>query len=430
MTQPFPNNFLWGVATSAFQIEGRIENDMTDWERQGRFRTEQYDPVAGDTADHWRRWEDDFELLKQLGVNSYRFSVEWARIEPTPGQFNQRALDQYSRMIDRLLEKGITPMLTLHHFTHPTWFHERSPWHRSDAPESFMPFVQVVTEKLLDRVPLVVTINEPLVWLLAAYGEGKFPPGYKDLQLMMVALQRMLEAHRLAYDHIKSRRADTQVGIAHNFIVFKRARLNHLFDRHLKPLIHRFYNIMIPEAFQTNRLLYQFPLVLAYDEEIELDNRIDFWGINYYYRMHVRFRFNLERPFDVMFIPRSGEGQSDLGWEIYPKGLRKICKWLEFTGKPLYITENGIAAGDDQLRAEFLKKHLDSLRKAIDDGYPVRGYYHWSFLDNYEWLEGTRAKFGLYHVDFENDYRRSLKPSGALYREYIRDATTEDPAGS
>lgn len=420
MTNTGSDRFLWGVGTSAFQIEGQIDNDITQWERQGRFRQGVFDPTVGDATDHWRRWEGDFELLKRLGVNSYRFSIEWARLEPEPGRFDETAFDQYSRMIDRLLEYDITPMLTLHHFTHPTWFHGSCPWHKPESIDAFRRFVAKVSARLLDRVPLVVTINEPLVWLLAAYADAKFPPGLKDLNLMMQALYNMLEAHREAYDVIKASHPSTRIGIAHNFIVFKRARLNHLVDRHLKPLIHRFYNMMIPEAFEQDRLQYTFPLVLSFDKAIKLREKIDFWGINFYYRLHVRFRFNLERPFEMLFIPRSGEGTSDLGWEIYPKGLRKVCKWLKFTGKPLYVTENGIAAEDDSLRVDFIKKHLAMLAKAVDDGYPVRGYYHWSFLDNYEWLEGTRARFGLYHTDYSNNYARSLKPSGSLYREYIK----------
>lgn len=419
MSTPVPQNYLWGVATSAYQIEGRIDNDMLRWETSGRFRRGDFNPLVGDACDHWQRWENDFRLLKDLGVNSYRFSIEWARVEPEPGQFNRHALDQYSRMIDRLLEHGITPMLTLHHFTHPVWFHTRSPWHAASSLGAFTRLTEHITNRLLDRIPLVVTINEPLVWLLAAYADAKFPPGYRDLNLVMMALHNMLLAHRDAYDMIKSRYPSVRVGIANNFIVFKRARLNHLFDRRLKPMIHRFYNLMIPEAFLYNRLHFHFPLVLSYDRTIDLDDKIDFWGVNYYYRLHVRFRFSLERPFEMMFIPRSGNGLSDLGWEIYPKGLRKVCDWLRFTGKPLYITENGVAAEDDRLRLEFLKKHLDVIDRALQDGLPIRGYFHWSLLDNYEWLEGTRARFGLYRTDFNNRLARTLKPSGEWYREYI-----------
>ncbi|MBN2227729.1 MAG: family 1 glycosylhydrolase [candidate division Zixibacteria bacterium] len=429
MKQSNYNGFLWGAATSAFQIEGQVETDMTDWERRGKFRADGKDPRVGDAADHWRRWEEDFRLLRDLGVNSYRFSVEWARIEPEPGIYNQSALDQYGRMIDRLLEYGITPMVTLHHFTHPCWFQERSPWHHTRAIECYLRFVNKLSRCLLDRVPLVITLNEPLVWTLAAYGAGKFPPGEKNLRHLMTAFTNMLRAHREAYDLIKHNHPDTQVGIAHNFIAFKRAPSGIEMDRKVKRLIHHFYNSMILEAFRDNRVKVSFPLMLSYDAPIALDDKIDFWGVNYYYRLHVRFRLSIRQPFELLSLVRSsGEGKSDLGWEIYSRGLKKVCRWLASTGKPIYITENGIAAQDDSLRLRFIASHLEMLDEILREGHPVKGYYHWSLLDNYEWLEGTKARFGLYHVDFDNGYGRTLKPSGGFYRDHIKKHSVYLPA--
>ncbi|MGB5138852.1 MAG: family 1 glycosylhydrolase, partial [Candidatus Zixiibacteriota bacterium] len=192
MSSTIDREFLWGVSTSAFQIEGQIENDITDWEKLGRFRTGGEDPLYQRAADHWQRWEQDFGLLKSLGVNSYRFSVEWARIEPERGKFDAAALDQYSRMLDRLLELGITPMLTLHHFTHPTWFHHETPWHSPESVDAFTEFSRRVIERLGVRVPLFITINEPMVWLLAGYLDAKFPPGERDVHRLADALHNML----------------------------------------------------------------------------------------------------------------------------------------------------------------------------------------------------------------------------------------------
>jgi beta-glucosidase len=417
--------FLWGVASSAFQIEGGIENDMTLWERDGGFRREGRDPRIGQSTDHWRRWEHDFELLNALGVNSYRFSLEWSRIEPRPGEFNEEAIAVYRRMLERLHEMGIVPMLTLHHFTHPLWFHENSPWHEDASLDSWHRYVEVVADRLLDLAPLVVTFNEPVVWSLAAYGDARFPPGERNLDRMMDALYHMLLAHRWAYEHIKSRYPPTQIGMAKNFIVFKQVRSDSQLDRQIKRLLWRFYNMMLPQAFRDNRLAFKFPLLLSYDRAVALDDAIDFWGINYYYRMHVRFRLKLGKPFEMLFLSRSGQGQSDLGWEIYPRGLYRVCRWLKSFEKPLYITENGIAAADDRLRVKFLNTHLEVLKKVIADGYPVRGYYHWSLLDNYEWLEGKAARFGLYRVDYDHDCARSIKPSGRLYRRYINQGSAQ-----
>ena len=413
--------FLWGTATSAFQIEGGIENDFTLWEEQGRFCRDGKDPRVGQAVDHWNRWEEDFELMRELGVNAYRFSIEWSRIEPEPGRFNEPALDQYSRMIDRLLEYGITPMLTLHHFTHPTWFHTRCPWHNERAIESYLRFVIEVTPRLIDRVPFVVTINEPLVWLLGAYADSKFPPGYKDWGLLAKALHNMLRAHREAYDHVKSIYPRSQIGIAHNFVSFKRAPGGSVLDRDIKRVVHRFYNQLILGTFQNNRLTFSFPLLVDYDEPLPLNDRIDFWGVNYYFRMHVKFRFRLHQPFELISISRSsGEGKSDLGWEIYPMGLRKVCRWLRPMNKPIIVTENGIAAVDDEMRVRFLKSHLGMVARIREENPNLAGYFHWSLLDNYEWIEGHDARFGLIEVDHENDLARSIKPSGLYYREQIR----------
>ena len=425
MSADISKTFLWGVATSAFQIEGGIENDMTRWEQQGRFNRDGKDPRVGSAVDHWNRWEDDFRLMRTLGVNSYRFSIEWARLEPEPGRFDQAALDRYSRMIDRLLDYGITPMLTLHHFTHPAWFHERSPWHSERAIESFLRYVEKVAPRLLDRVPLVVTLNEPLVWLLAGYADARFPPGCRDWDLLMKALHNMLVAHREAYDLVKSLFPACQLGIAHNFVSFKRAPHGSVLDRDIKRAIHRFYNQMIPQTFQEDRLAFRFPLLLNYDEPLRLDNKIDFWGVNYYYRLHVKFRFHLRQPFELLSISRSsGEGKSDLGWEIYPTGLHKVCRWLRPLDKPIIITENGIAAGDDRLRVSFLKSHLTVVSRIRRENPLLVGYYHWSLMDNYEWIEGRDARFGLIKVDYDNNLSRSIKPSGQVYRSHILQQNT------
>ncbi|MFH2037223.1 MAG: family 1 glycosylhydrolase [Candidatus Zixiibacteriota bacterium] len=425
MTNSVNNKFLWGTATSAFQIEGQIENDMTEWERLGRFKQNGKNPLVGLATDHWNRWEDDFRLLKELGTNSYRFSVEWARIEPEPGVFNQSAIDQYSRMIDRLLEYDIVPMLTLLHFTQPKWFHSRNPWHKERSIECFFRFSKKISEGLLDRVPLVVTLNEPLVWVLAAYGANKFPPGEKDFRKLMDAFKNMLTGHREVYDLVKADHRSAQIGIANNFVSFKRAPHGIALDRKVKRLVHHFYNQMILEAFRDNELKVSFPLMLSYGAKVPLDDKIDFWGVNYYCRNHVKFKFNFHQPFELFSVARSsGEGMSDLGWEIYPRGLKKVCNWLKATEKPIYITENGIAAVDDSMRVKFLESHLRALDEIIADGLPVRGYFHWSLIDNYEWLEGVKARFGLYHVDFDNDYKRTIKPSGEYYRNHIKSHAT------
>ena len=239
------------------------------------------------------------------------------------------------------------------------------------------------------------------------------------LHKLMDGLRHMLIAHRRAYDLIKEQHPEAQIGIAHNMIAFRRARKGNLLDDDMKRRLHLFYNLLIPKAFVTNRLRFRFPLLVKIDEPVQLDNRIDFWGVNYYYRMHVRFRLRPSRPFDMLFVPRSKHGLSDMGWEIYPRGLYKCCRWLRFTKRPLIITENGIAADDDTVRVRFLERHLKFLDRLRAEGMDIRGYYYWSMLDNYEWLVGETVRFGLFHVDYDNNLERTIKPSGKYFAKRI-----------
>jgi len=412
--------FLWGVSSSAFQVEGHVQNDMTDWETKNKFKQDGKNPIYNNGANHWKKWESDFELLEKLNVNSYRLSFEWARIQPEPHTVNKTALEVYDKMINRLLELNIRPMLTLHHFSHPRWFHDYSPWHDEKSIEVFCKYVELIAQKFADRIGLFITINEPIVWLLAAYGDGKFPPGEKDFSKMMLALSNLLKAHKKAYDIIKSYNPKAKIGIAKNFIIFNPSKKWSPFDWGIYNIIHSFYNLLVLRAIKTNRLKFNFPFIFSHDEKIDLENSMDFIGVNYYYRMNIGLRFDKRQPVSMDFTKNDKYGNSDLGWENYPIGLKKVIDWLLPYKKPLIITENGIAANDDQLRIKYLNDHLKIIDKMKNSA--IFGYYYWSFLDNYEWLEGISARFGLVEVDYENDYQRKIKPSGLFYANYIKKA--------
>jgi len=414
-----PVSFYWGVATSAFQIEGHIDNDMTAWEKQGGFRQNGKDPQVGQAIDHWHRWRQDFELLSKLKVNAYRFSIEWARIEPHPGRFDDAALTGYKDMLIDLQRRRITPFLTLHHFTHPCWFHQQCPWHKEESVTAYLAYIEKAVQMAAPFVDWYFTFNEPQVWVLGAYADAKFPPGEKDFNKMMTALYNILKAHRDACLIIKKIKPQAKVGIAKNFIVFRPLNKSNPLDKSLTRSIRYFYNRMFIDAFKKNRLEIRFPPLLKFDRSIELNNLIDFWGINYYYRMHVNFRLAMGLPFALKFIDRSGEGFSSLGWENYSRGLYKTAKRLAREGKPVLITENGIACDNDDERIDYLKNHFRIIKKIKKKGIDLRGYFYWSFIDNYEWLEGKAARFGLIRVDYENQLERSEKPSAAFYRDYI-----------
>lgn len=413
------DHFLWGVATSAFQIEGFIKNDMTEWEMQGRFNQNGKNPSYHNACMSWRYMEKDLELLKNLNVNAYRFSMDWGRLQPAPHTFDTKALNHYERLVDKLLDSQITPMLTLHHFTHPVWFHKQTPWIEENSIESFANFTEYIIQKFHKKIKLFITFNEPVVWVLAAYGDAIFPPGEKNLTHMAIALKHMLLAHKRAYEIIKSYDSQAQIGLANNFISFEPERQWHVLDRGFTLLVHRLYNLSIPEAFLTNHIKIYFPLLINFRADIPLNNQIDFWGINYYYRMHLRFQLHRKLPIQMNFHDRSKHGLSDLGWEIYPEGLWKVMRWLKATNKPFYITENGIADGKDKKRLKFIQSHLALVEKARREQLPLKGYFYWSLLDNYEWLEGLNARFGLYEVDYTNHCQRKLRESGKWYSEFI-----------
>jgi len=411
----FPKDFLWGAASSSFQIEDGIENDFTVWERQGLFKNNGKDPVYSNGSNHWKQWKSDFDLIKEMRLNSYRFSVEWSRIEPQPGVFNQKAIDQYKQMTDYLLDLNIKPMLTLFHFSHPVWFHEKSPWHKADSIDRFLSFVSYVLKHLGSKIDLYVTLNEPLVWALAAYGEGVFPPGIKDFNKMMNAVYNMLAAHKEAYKLIKQHNKEAKTGIAKNMICFQPYDSFTLMDVLFTKFIDIFYNQMILNAFSQNRLKANIPFLVNFNKPLKLDDSIDFFGVNYYYRMYVKWKPALAAPFELLFENRDRNGISDIGWEIYPNGLYKMLKRASALGKDIFVTENGIAARDDKLRIRYLDRHLQIIRKSLKKGLPLKGYYHWSLLDNYEWLEGKDARFGLIKVDYEDNFKRSIKDSMKFY---------------
>ncbi len=419
------NRFYWGLASSAFQTEGYIQNDMTEWEALGGFRQDGKNPIYRHGAAHWQRWQQDFKLLQKIGVNAYRFSMEWARIQPEFDCFDHKALDQYERMLDRLLGLKIEPFLTLHHFTHPAWFHAQTPWVSDKAQETFCRYADVLLERFGDRINYWITFNEPLVWALAAYGDAKFPPGKNNLNDMMLVVKNILQTHSCLYRRIKSALPLAQVGMAKHFIIFAPRRKWLAADRKLADLLHSFFNEMVPRAFKSNRLKFRFPFLFSFDEPVALNNQVDFWGVNYYYRMLAAIRMNFRRPIGFDFKNISGEGLTDMGWEIYSEGLLRILKQVAAYGKDIYITENGIATTDDARRIRFMDAHIQKTLKAEQMGVPVRGYFYWSFLDNYEWLEGNSKRFGLVHVDYRQDFARSLKPSAAHYARLIQIDTTK-----
>jgi beta-glucosidase len=404
----FPPSFLFGTATSATQIEGHCFT--SDWSafasQPGRIKKGDRPDIG---CDSWHRWRSDIELQKTLGMGAYRFSVEWARIEPRAGTIDHDALDEYRRMLGALRDAAIEPMLTLHHFTLPTWLAEAGGVFAPSFPDRLARFARAVVHALGDLCRFWITINEPNVLAAHAYILGVWPPAKKSPWLAWRAQGRMLVAHDAAYRALKETRPDALVGIAHHLRVVEPERRSRA-DEY---------------AAQAFRSLFNDPFARAACKR----GTQDFLGINYYSRDLVRF--SARHPGELFLHRGAPEGAdtNDLGWEIYPAGLgRVIRQWAKASGLPIYITENGIADAKDAKRADFITSHLREVARAIADGVDVRGYFHWSLLDNFEWAEGYGPRFGLAAVDYAT-CKRTLRPSADVYARIAKERRME-PVGA
>ncbi len=378
----FPAGFLWGSATSAYQVEGGIKNnDWAEAARQGKV------PPSDRACDHHNLYEKDFDIAKSLGQNAHRFSIEWARIEPEEGKFNETEIEHYRKVLTALRERGIEPFVTLWHFTLPIWFARMGGFENKKAPFYFSRYCEYVVKNLgqgSGAPKFWITINEPMVFANLGYLEGNWPPFKKWYYPLspfryFKIIKNMAMSHNISYRKIKSIRPDGFVGIAmHNVnFEFNRNPLNYLLAKFLI-------------WFQNHRFLRK------------IEDRQDFIGLNYYFYK----KFGGNNVYD----------KSDLSWSIYPKGIYNVLMELKRYHKPVYVTENGIADTKDIKRAKFIKEHLYWVKRAIDDKIDVRGYFHWSLLDNFEWADGFGPRFGLVEVDFKT-MERKIRPSAYEYKK-------------
>jgi beta-glucosidase len=422
---PFPPAFLFGTATSATQIEGQCPT--SDWysfaREPGRIKHGDRPDVA---CDGWQHWREDVELQRSLGMGAYRLSVEWARIEPRPGEVDHGALDTYAEMLAALRGAGIEPMVTLHHFTLPQWLADRGGVLSTEFPSLFAGFARVVARALGEACKLWVTVNEPNVLAAHSYLLGAWPPGDKNLVAALRAHYRLLEAHVAAYRALKEARGDAaRVGLAHHLRIVQPERPGTRRDRGAATVFSRIFNDAFVTAVCDGSMYGRRVDALATTQRGfcvgDARGTQDFFGINYYSRDVVRFS---PRAAGELFVHRGvppGAEVSDLGWEVYPEGLGMLLRtWGRRSGLPVYITENGIADAADSRRGSFIVRHLREVGRALADGVDVRGYFHWSLMDNFEWSEGYAPRFGLVAVDYETLERRPRK-SAALYAQIARD---------
>ncbi len=408
----FPKDFLWGTATSAHQVEGNnINSDWWVWEQQhqGRvlpvleknYQHQKFVP-SGQACDHYHRYQEDFDLLKKMGNNVHRLSIEWARIEPKEGQFDYEELQHYREVLTALKKRGIKVMLTLHHFTNPFWFANKGGWQKLRSPFYFSRYVKFVAENIGDLVDFWITINEPAIYMDMSYTRGFWPPQKKDLKSGLLVYINMARAHRRAYKIIHQTLDQpgrkVMVGSAvsvMSFASYKKHSLIELFYVHLADRItnHSFYDLT--------------------------KHSHDFLGVNYYFRVRLKKGkkiWNME----VDEIKEQESELSDMGTPIYPHGIFDVLMDFKDFNLPIYITENGIAAEDDRKREKFIVTHLAELHHAIQAGVNVCGYFHWSSLDNFEWDKSFGPKFGLVEVDFKT-LERKPKPSYFTYQKICQE---------
>jgi len=418
----FPENFQWCVSTSSHQIEGNnIDSDW--WEYEHRPGTIKNNDKSNDGGDHWNRLEQDTQLLVDLGIKSYRFSLEWAKIEPREGEWNQAALDHYKQEILLLKKNKIQPFITLHHFSLPLWLANKGGWSSPSAPASFQKYVTKVYESLGDLgVEYWVTFNEPTWNLISGYVTGEFPPGKKDLKLLEAPLREVALAHGLAYKTLHELAGDRpiQVGLVQNLNVLVPLRSWNPLDHYAKSILDKIYNWSILQTIKDGHFKVSFPTAFSSDIPMpQLKDTLDFLGINYYNRQFIKFLFT--PPFIASLAVAPEENISEMGWEIYPKGIYTVVKQARklFPQTPVFITESGIADKSDSKRSDFIKEHLFHIHQLLTEGIPVLGYCYWTLVDNFEWAHGFEPKFGLYELDLKT-LKRIPRPSAKVYADIIK----------
>ncbi len=419
----FPSGFLWGTATSAHQVEGYNENnDWWEWEKiPGHIKD---GSTSGAACDWWNRAEQDLAVAAQMGQNAHRLSVEWSRIEPQEGVWDEKALARYRQILEFMLQNGLKPMVTLHHFTNPRWLAAKGGWENRQVIPLFERFVTKVVDALGDLCSLWCTINEPNVYAYEGYMIAYWPPQKKDFALAFKVLRNMAEAHAAAYHAIHRLQPDASVGLAYNMRIFDPARPSSPLDRTMAKLLDYLFNRVFLKAVTEGKL--SFPL--GKGETVDkMANTIDYSGINYYVRDLVAFDLSKPGELFVRRFPSPGGDKGPEDWgEYYPDGLHRLVMDLTRFGKPIYVTENGCPDNTDEVRPRFLLKHLLALWKAIREGAPVKGYFFWTLVDNFEWAEGWSRRFGLIALD-EKTQERKMRPSGELYARICKaNAITPD----
>src|SRR5579871_2404651 len=416
-----PPGFLWGVSTSAFQVEGDDNpSQWTAWEAAGRIKSGDRRNLA---CDWWRNAECDFDLARDLGLNALRLSVDWARLEPDEGCWSGPAFARYRTMLQALHHRGMRPFVCLHHFCHPLWFERKGGFLAPGADRQFELLARKVVAELGDLCQDWVTFNEPNVYAALGYVLGEFPPGGKGELLNAIrVLSGMGRAHARAYRAIHELQPQAQVGWAHNYVVFEPVASGGKLDRLVASLAAELFNNSFLRVVEEGRLA--FPFSLANGNLAQARGTCDFVGLNVYSRFHVAFdtRYASQlfgRIFVPPDVPQGDQGVDNPYGEAYPPALRSAVERASRLRKPIYILENGVPDARDQIRPWLLVNAVRELHALLSEGHDVRGYFHWTLVDNFEWSEGWSLRFGLYALDPKTQ-QRTARPSAGLYKAMVQ----------
>jgi beta-glucosidase len=410
----FPDGFFWGAATSSHQVDGNNHNDWTEWEKENAERLakeaknywqkwqqekfpEMFEPenyISGRACDHYNRYKEDFDIAKSLSHNAHRFSIEWSRIEPEEGKFDEKEIEHYRQVIWALKKRGLEPFVTLWHWTLPYWVAEKGGWEKRKIIDYFLRYAEKIVDSLGNEIVFWQILNEPQSYAGLSYVTGFFPPQIKSLYRANKVFKNLMSAHRKTYKIIKQKLNNVQVGASH-YLVYHTPYKNNFLNLTIVRLLNYIRGTRFIKAMQG----YQ-----------------DFLGLQYYH--HDRIKLSLGGRFIIAKIDNENKEISDMGWEIYPEGIYYVLKNLKKYKLPIYITENGIADAKDKKREKFIKEHLYWAHKAIKEGVDVRGYFYWSLLDNFEWDKGFWPRFGLVEMDYQT-MERKIRPSALEYKKII-----------
>jgi len=406
----FPRGFLWGTATASHQVEGNnTNNNWWKWEQEGHT-----DGTSGLACDWWGgRWREDFDRAAEAGQNAHRFSVEWSRIQPTPEKCDEDALEKYRAMLRGLRERGMTAMVTLHHFTDPLWLAEKGSWETEAVVPLFERFVRKTVGALKEYVALWCTINEPNVYALSGYANGAFPPAMNDIKRAAMVEANMVRAHAAAYRAIHEIQPEARVGYALHYRPMVAKNKWSPLDALMRNIRYEGINMAFPSAISTGVL--KSPV--GNHKIPEAKDTQDYLGLNYYSQDTISFNIrNSKELFTQSGFPDDADFSDTKFLANIPQGFYDSIKWAvrTYPNTPIIVTENGVECADDHLRPRYLAQHVHQMWRAVNFNWPVKGYFHWSLVDNFEWERGWTQRFGLWELNVETQ-KRTKRPSADLY---------------